>query len=30
MAHHVIHMRCGEIETDTMNDRRSPASEVTW
>jgi putative ABC transport system ATP-binding protein len=30
MAHHVIHMRSGEIETDTMNDHRSPASEVTW
>jgi putative ABC transport system ATP-binding protein len=30
MAHHVIHMRSGEIEEDTMNDHRSPASEVTW
>jgi putative ABC transport system ATP-binding protein len=30
MAHHVIYMRSGEIEEDTMNDHRSPASEVTW
>ena len=30
MAHRIIRMRSGEVEEDTVNDHRSPASEVTW